>query len=89
MPDTRLVRPSTIASIKRLANRLKRESGIAHHETLNLAARQGGFANYRHAQQQLGAVQPRAIRLPAKHSLCIFLFTGGTHRAIGGARLSS
>ncbi|GHB14167.1 DUF5623 domain-containing protein [Modicisalibacter luteus] len=58
MPDTRLVRPSTIASIKRLANRLKRESGIAHHETLNLAARQGGFANYRHAQQQLGAVQP-------------------------------
>lgn len=47
------VRPTTIVGIKRLAKTLKAESGIPHHEALNLAARRAGFENFRHAGNKL------------------------------------
>jgi len=47
------IHPSTLSGIKRLAKTLKRERGTKHSESLNEAARQAGFENFRHAQNAL------------------------------------
>jgi hypothetical protein len=43
----------TIESMKRLATRLKKAKAIPHHEALDLAAQQHGYANWAHAQTQV------------------------------------
>lgn len=45
--------PSTVNGIKRLAKQFKKSSNIPHHEALDLAAKEAGFANYSHACRQL------------------------------------
>ena len=47
------IHPSTLNGIKRLAKFIKHERGIKHNESLNEAARQAGFENFRHAQNVL------------------------------------
>lgn len=47
--------PSTIAGIKRLAIEIKREQRISHSLALDLAAKEAGFQNFRHASSGLSA----------------------------------
>ncbi|MGJ8563761.1 MAG: DUF5623 domain-containing protein [Alphaproteobacteria bacterium] len=47
----RLVRPTTIAGIKRLANQIKKAQQIKHHLALDIAGQAAGFDNYKHAQK--------------------------------------
>lgn len=65
------VAPSTIDGIKRLAKSIKRERNLPHHQALDLAAREAGFQNIRHAQHQLQEGASPAMPLPA--SKAVFL----------------
>lgn len=47
------IKPSTIGGIKRLAKGIKKARQIKHMEALELAAKQAGYQNYRHAQNAL------------------------------------
>ncbi|UIF88675.1 hypothetical protein KAF44_25520 (plasmid) [Cupriavidus necator] len=51
----RFTPPSTIAGIKRLGIEIKREHEISHSLALNLAAKEAGFQNFRHALSVLSA----------------------------------
>ncbi|MBX3713064.1 MAG: DUF5623 domain-containing protein [Lysobacter sp.] len=53
------IRPSTLDGIKRLANAIKRERNLKHHEALELAAQRAGFQNFRHAEHQLAGPSNR------------------------------
>lgn len=46
--------PSTVAGIKRLAKKLKKEHGIQHSEALDRAAGIAGYADFKHAKRVLG-----------------------------------
>lgn len=48
------IRPSTLAGIKRLATRIKKQDAISHREALNRAAKVAGFENFEHANRALG-----------------------------------
>jgi hypothetical protein len=76
------IRPTSIVGIKRLAKSLKAESGIPHHQALNLAARRAGFENFRHAGKQLPTL-PSARTAPPGHRLYI---TGAWKDRDTGAR---
>lgn len=65
------------ATIKRLAKRIKRLTGVPHHEALNQAARECGFANWQSFlnSQNVGSqsvtrdIKPGTlVRLKADHS---------------------
>lgn len=43
-----MIRDHTIKFIKRMAKRIKKETGIPHHEALNLAAQEAGANNWKH-----------------------------------------
>lgn len=47
--------PSTVAGIKRLGIEIKREHEISHSLALDLAAKEAGFQNFRHASSVLSA----------------------------------
>lgn len=47
------IHPSTMDGIKRLAKSIKRERSLSHLKSLDEAARQAGFHNFRHAQNTL------------------------------------
>lgn len=49
----KLITPSTIAGIKRLAKQIRNSKNIPHHQALNEASKNAGFENYRHAQNHL------------------------------------
>lgn len=67
------IRPTSIVGIKRLANFLKAERGIPHHQALNEAARRAGFENFRHAGNKLPA-HGRPSETPPSHRLYITAF---------------
>lgn len=50
---SKIVNPSTMEGIKRLAKSLKREKNISHTEALDQAAQAAGFQDFRHAQTTL------------------------------------
>lgn len=50
--------PSSIEGIKRLAQRIRRQSSIPHHEALNRAALAAGFENFAHARRRAVATRP-------------------------------
>ena len=64
------VRPSSIEGIKRLAKSIKRERGITHTLSLDEAARQGAFQNFRHAQNVLSA---RGSTPRARHGHTVYI----------------
>ena len=64
------VRPSSIEGIKRLAKSIKRERGITHTLSLDEAARQGAFQNFRHAQNVLSA---RGSTPRARHGQTVYI----------------
>ena len=47
------VQPSTIGGIKRHAKQIKKANGVAHHEALDIAARNASFENFSHARNLL------------------------------------
>ncbi len=47
----KLVRPTTIVGIKRLANQIKKAQTVKLHQALDLASQAAGFDNYKHAQK--------------------------------------
>lgn len=49
----KLVRPTTIVGIKRLATQIKKSKGIKHCQALDLASQAAGFENYKHAQKSV------------------------------------
>lgn len=53
--DLNELKPKTLDGIKNLATGIKKRDGIKHHEALELAAKQAGYQNYRHAQNVLSA----------------------------------
>jgi len=53
--------PSSLEGIKRLAKSLKTERGIQHVHALDEAARHGGYQNFRHANNVLGAQGSRQL----------------------------
>jgi Domain of unknown function (DUF5623) len=53
-----MVSPTTESSIKRLANRLKKQDCITHSQALDRAASIAGYSNFRHAKNQLSANEP-------------------------------
>lgn len=57
MSDMENLRPTSLAGIKRLATRIKRDADCTHSEALNQAARraEGNFQNYADAQRTLSA----------------------------------
>ncbi|MGH8027869.1 MAG: DUF5623 domain-containing protein [Pseudoxanthomonas sp.] len=63
------IHPSTLDGIKRLAKSIKRERTLTHLQSLNEAARQAGFENFRHAQNNL----PFAGRARLKESHPLFV----------------
>jgi hypothetical protein len=56
--DLSTIRPTTIDGIKRLARQIHKAGDIPHHEALELAAKQAGFENYRHALKRLSEQPP-------------------------------
>lgn len=64
------VRPSSIEGIKRLAKSIKRERGITHTLSLDEAARQGAFQNFRHAQNVLSG---RGSTPRARHGQTVYI----------------
>ena len=50
--------PKTLEGLKRLAKKIKKSSGVQHSEALNLAAKQCGYNNYRHAFVVLSKEKP-------------------------------
>ncbi|MCW3784313.1 hypothetical protein [Defluviimonas salinarum] len=48
MKNGKTITPTTEEGVKRLAKRIKAETGIPHAEALDRAAKQGGFHNYHH-----------------------------------------
>lgn len=53
--DLSKIVPKTLSGIKQLAKKLKRSCGCSHTEGLDMAARQAGYENYRHALNSMGA----------------------------------
>lgn len=53
MRDLDSIKPTTIDGIKQLAKKIKKARNIQHAKALDVAAHQAGFANFRHAQNQL------------------------------------
>lgn len=53
--DLKAIAPKTIEGIKSLAKSIKKAHGVPHHEALNTAAKQAGFANFHDAHKALGA----------------------------------
>ncbi len=53
---------NTLQCIKRLAKRIKIDTGIPHFAALDQAALRAGFANYAHAQRTLTDTSPSAQR---------------------------
>ena len=47
----KLVRPTTIVGIKRLANQIKKAQTVKLHQALDSASQAAGFDNYKHAQK--------------------------------------
>ncbi|KJK14260.1 hypothetical protein UB46_38950 [Burkholderiaceae bacterium 16] len=47
------VKPSTLDGIKRLAKSIKRERGSDHIPALDVAARESGYQNFKHASTSL------------------------------------
>lgn len=45
----KIVRPTTIVGIKRLAKQIKKTKNIKLHKALDLASQAAGFDNYKHA----------------------------------------
>lgn len=56
MADLSSITPKTLAGIKQLAKKLKRDKGYSHAEGLNEAAKQAGYENFAHARKSLEAV---------------------------------
>jgi len=67
---TKVIKPSTLDGIKRLARSLKIERNIQHTLALDLAAQAAGFQNFRHARNEL-RTEPKTKHPPLGH--CIFL----------------
>lgn len=44
--------------LKKAAKKLKKKTGVPHHEALESVAVQHGYQNYAHAQRQLSQAQP-------------------------------
>lgn len=61
----KIIHPSTLGGIKRLATSLKAEQKIQHARALDLAAQAAGFQNYAHANRALhhspGATHPQPL----------------------------
>lgn len=49
------IKPKTVSGIKQLAKRIADEQGIRHTEALEVASRQAGFENFKHAKRKLEA----------------------------------
>lgn len=45
--------PTTLEGLKKLAKKIKRESGYIHTECLEIAARRMGYGSYKHARREL------------------------------------
>ena len=60
------VAPTSIDGIKRLAKKLKKAEGLAHHAALNKASQAASFANYAHARSVLRLPSERRR---AKHQI--------------------
>ena len=59
MPDIIVVTAAVIESLRRKAKQLKKESGIPHHEALEIVARKGGvFANWHQVVEAAKATEP-------------------------------
>ncbi|MFG6082223.1 hypothetical protein ACEUZ9_002867 [Paracoccus litorisediminis] len=83
------LKPTTEAGIKRLAKRLKAESGMSHAEALVAAARQAGFENYRHFTNRdatPGNFFPAAAWKRRVPELIRFRALSGEHSNLGRAR---
>ena len=53
--SSKVIRPSSVDGIKRLAKSIKIKRGIQHSSALDDAARSAGFQNFRHASNALRA----------------------------------
>ena len=67
------IRPTSVVGIKRLANTLKGERNIPHHEALDEAARIAGFENFRHAGNKLSQYGAK-LAAPLTHRVYISAF---------------
>lgn len=48
-----MIKPSTLNGVKQLAKKISKAEGIPHTKALDVAARQAGYENYRHARKEL------------------------------------
>lgn len=56
--SSKIIQPSTLVGIKRLAKSIKTERNIQHVQALNVAAQTAGFQNFKHASNVLQANAP-------------------------------
>lgn len=63
--------PSSVEGIKRLAQRIRRQTSVPHHTALNRAAESAGFENFAHALHRLSA--PTRVAVAAEPSPLVFI----------------
>lgn len=63
--------PSSVEGIKRLAQRIRRQTSVPHHTALNRAAEAAGFENFAHALHRLSA--PTRVAAAAEPAPLVFI----------------